>query len=64
MALDPSVDVGRKVWLSCAHCPNTAGLYLLKSNANLVYVQCPQCHKLWWLDTKFGVGGGPDKSGL
>lgn len=63
MALDPSVDIGRKVWRNCSHCPNTAGLYLLKANANLVYVQCPLCHNRWWLDTGFGVGGGPDKSG-
>ena len=55
MALDPSVDIGRKVWRSCTHCPNADGLYLLKSNANLVYVQCPLCHNTWWLDTKFGV---------
>jgi hypothetical protein len=63
MALDPSVDIGRKVWRSCTHCPNADGLYLLKSNANLVYVQCPLCHNTWWLDTGFGRGGGPDKSG-
>jgi hypothetical protein len=60
MVLDPSVDIGRKVWRHCSHCTNTDGLYLLKANANLVYVQCPLCHTRWWLDTGFGVGGRPE----
>lgn len=56
MVLDPSADVGRKVWRRCSHCPNAESLYLLEANANLVYVQCPLCHTRWWLDTGFGVG--------
>jgi hypothetical protein len=56
MVLDPSADVGRKVWRHCSYCPNTESLYLLEANANFVYVQCPLCHTRWWLDTGFGVG--------
>lgn len=62
MALDPLVDIGRKVWRRCPHCPNADSLYLLKANANLVYVQCPLCHARWWLDTGFGVGGRPEQT--
>lgn len=62
MALDPSVDIGRRVWRPCAHCPNEDGLFLLKSRANLVYVQCGLCHELWWLDTGHGVGGRPGEN--
>jgi len=56
MVLDPSADVGRKVWRRCSYCPNTESLYLLEANANFVYVQCPLCHTRWWLDTGFGAG--------
>lgn len=63
MALDPSVDIGRKVWRPCSHCSNEAGLFLLKSQANMVYVQCGSCHTCWWLDTGHGVGGRPGDAG-
>jgi hypothetical protein len=59
MALDPSVNIGRKVWRPCSHCSNKNGLYLLESDANMVHVQCPQCHNYWWLDTGNGVGRRP-----
>lgn len=59
MALDPSVDIGRKVWRPCSYCPNEDGLYLLKADANLVYVQCGVCHTCWWLDTGYGAGKRP-----
>lgn len=59
MALDPSVHIGRKVWLPCSHCSHKDGLYLLDSDANMVRVQCPQCHTYAWLDTGNGVGRRP-----
>jgi hypothetical protein len=59
MALDPSVNIGRKAWLPCSHCSHKDGLYLLDSDANMVHVQCPQCHAIWWMDTGNGVGRRP-----
>jgi hypothetical protein len=59
MALDPAVHIGRKVWRPCSHCSHQDGLYLLESDANMVYVQCPQCHKYSWLDTGNGAGRRP-----
>lgn len=60
MALDPSVNIGRKVWRRCSHCQKADSLYLLRADANLVYVQCPLCHTMWWLDTGCGAGGRPE----
>lgn len=59
MALDPSADIGRKVWRPCSYCSAEDGLYLLKTDVNLVYVQCGSCHTCWWLDTGHGVGKRP-----
>ncbi|MGQ0718755.1 MAG: hypothetical protein ACT4NP_15885 [Pseudonocardiales bacterium] len=62
MALDPSVDIARKVWRPCSYCSNEDGLYLLKADANLVYVQCGSCYTCWWLDTGYGVGKRPKEA--
>jgi hypothetical protein len=59
MALDPSADIGRKVWRPCSHCPNEEGLFLLEAQANFVHVQCGLCYTRWWLDTGQGVGRRP-----
>ncbi|MGH3612408.1 MAG: hypothetical protein ACRDRK_07375 [Pseudonocardia sp.] len=58
--LDPQADTGRHVWVPCPHCGGTAGLYLLHSEVNLVWVQCGDCLRRWWHDTGFGRGGRPD----
>jgi len=58
--LDPQADLGRHVWLPCPHCDDTAGLYLLDSEVNLVWVQCGNCLLRWWHDTGCGRGGRPD----
>ncbi|MGH3566559.1 MAG: hypothetical protein ACRDRH_11115 [Pseudonocardia sp.] len=58
--LDPQADTGRRAWLPCPHCGDTAGLYLLDSEVNLVWVQCGNCQRRWWHDTGFGRGGRPD----
>jgi len=60
LMLDPQADPGRHVWLPCSHCGDTAGLYLLDSEVNLVWVQCANCLRRWWHDTGFGRGGRPD----
>jgi hypothetical protein len=60
MVLDPAADVARRVWRPCSHCSHADALYLLKANANMVYVQCPKCHTRWWMDTGFGVGKRPE----
>lgn len=62
MALDPSASISRKVWQPCSHCRSTDGLYLLDSDASLVYVQCGACHTCWWLDTGNGAGRRPTEA--
>lgn len=61
MILDPQADVGRRVWLPCRYCNAEAPLYLLGSDANIVWVQCGTCLHRWWHDTGCGHGGGPDE---
>jgi hypothetical protein len=62
MALEPSADISRRVWRPCSYCSNEGVLYLLKADANLVYVQCGSCHTCWWLDTGYGVGKRPEEA--
>ncbi|HEY6422194.1 MAG TPA: hypothetical protein VIY28_02880 [Pseudonocardiaceae bacterium] len=59
MMLDPQADVGRRVWVPCRYCGDNAALYLLASEVNLVWVQCPSCLRRWWHDTGVGKGGHP-----
>lgn len=67
MPLDPSVDRGRRAWLpcpfddhgrtSCVECRarrscTTHWQYLLSNRGTRVYLQCPDCTRLWDVDTK------------
>ncbi|HEU0088321.1 MAG TPA: hypothetical protein VFQ77_11840 [Pseudonocardiaceae bacterium] len=57
MMLDRQADISRQAWLPCPHCSNNTGLYLLYSEANMVWVQCGKCLRRWWHDTGCGRGG-------
>lgn len=61
MMLDPQADAARRAWLPCPHCGNDTGLYLLYSEANLIWVQCRNCLCRWWHDTGCGRGRGPQR---
>jgi hypothetical protein len=56
MILDPQADPGCRAWLSCCYCGDDSALYLLGSEANMVWVQCGQCLRRWWHDTGCGRG--------
>ncbi len=58
--LDPQADIGRRVWLPCTYCSDNTPLYLLDSDVNLVWVQCGNCLRRWWLDTGCGKGRRPE----
>lgn len=70
---DADASVCRRAWLSCPNCPHDDcavcrrgaacsehWLYLLASETNLVFVQCPDCLQRWWVDTGNGTGHRPD----
>jgi hypothetical protein len=60
MKLDSQADIGRRAWLPCAYCGDNTALYLLASDANLVWVQCGKCLRRWWHDTGVGRGRHPE----
>ena len=41
--------------MPCTGCRNTTGLYLLASEARLVFVQFGDCGARYWLDTGCGT---------
>ena len=58
--LDHAADPARRVWVTCAPCGSRAGLYLLESEGRIVWVQCPDCEAMFWLDTGCGVCNRPE----
>lgn len=56
---DPWVDAGCRAWLPCPHCPSTTPLWLLATDINVVFVQCPGCLTRCYIDTGCGVGHRP-----
>jgi hypothetical protein len=66
MPLDPHADPARRAWLPCPNsdhgavecleCRNGRSCsrhwqYLLSNQGTRVFLQCPDCHQLWDVDT-------------
>jgi hypothetical protein len=56
---DPWIDNGRRAWLPCPWCVTAEPLWLLGSEVNWIFVQCPACMSRSWVDTHCGVGHRP-----
>jgi hypothetical protein len=56
---DPWADAGRRAWLPCPCCFSSGPLWLLASEINWIFAQCPACMGRFWIDTHCGTGHRP-----
>ena len=56
---DPWIDNGRRAWLPCPQCTSSEPLWLLDSEVNWIWAQCPACMSRSWINTECGVDNRP-----